>query len=120
MIARIFFIKCALLNIHQGERIVQAKDLNRIVSGLKKPAILAGDLNAIPDSRPIEILLKRWTITSEMPAEPTYPSDNPVRKLDYILYHPEDRWEVVDWEDIEEKLASDHRPYVVTLQLVLN
>ncbi len=101
-----------------ADRIAQAKDLNRILSKLKMPAILAGDLNAIPGSRPIEILLKRWTMTSETPAGPTYPSTNPEKKLDYILYHPEERWKVVDRKVIEEKVASDHRPYVVTLQLI--
>lgn len=103
-----------------ADRIAQAKNLNRILSKLKKPAILAGDLNAIPGTKPIEILLKRWTMTSEMPVEPTYPSASPEKKLDYILYHPYDRWKVIEREVIEEKVASDHRPYVVTLQLVSN
>ncbi|MFW5916043.1 MAG: endonuclease/exonuclease/phosphatase family protein [Bacteroidota bacterium] len=103
-----------------ADRIAQAKNLNHILSELDKPAILAGDLNAIPGSRPIDILLEQWTMTADTPSEPTYPSGSPERKLDYIMYHPEDRWEVVHRKVIEEKVASDHRPYVVTLKLMPN
>jgi endonuclease/exonuclease/phosphatase family metal-dependent hydrolase len=102
------------------DRIYQAKALNHILSGLNHPAILAGDLNAIPGSRTIDILLERWTMTADSEVKPTFPSVSPERKLDYILYHPEERWKVVDRKVIEEKVASDHRPYVVTLQLISN
>jgi len=101
-----------------ADRIAQAKDLNHILSELNRPAILAGDLNAIPGSRPIEILLGKWNMTADSEAKPTFPSEAPERKLDYIMYHPESRWKVIDKEVIEEKVASDHRPYVVTVKLI--
>ncbi|MEF8845984.1 MAG: endonuclease/exonuclease/phosphatase family protein [Bacteroidales bacterium] len=107
-------------HLDHTDRIYQAKALNHILSGLNNPAILAGDLNATPGSRPIDILLERWTMTADTPAEPTYPSGSPERKLDYIMFHPESRWKMVERKVIEEKVASDHRPYVVTLQLISN
>ena len=119
--ARFYFIGTHLDHTKDpADRIAQARDLNRILSKLKKPAILAGDLNAIPGSRPIEILLEKWHMSADSEAKPTFPSEAPERKLDYIMYHPESSWKVISKEVIEEKVASDHRPYVVTLQFIPN
>ena len=50
--------------------------------------------------------------------ESTYPSENPRKKIDYILFYPQHRWKVLDSKVICDTIASDHCAYLVTLQLL--
>ena len=43
-----------------------------------------------------------------MVSAPTFPSDAPVKKIDYVMYYPKDRWKVVSAEVICDSVASDH------------
>lgn len=106
---------------HEGNagREIQAKKINQVFSKNKYPTILAGDLNAIPGSGPINTLEEMWqsTYDRENP-EPTIPSDNPKVKLDYIMFYPKNRWKVLDKKVIADTYASDHCVYLVTLELL--
>jgi endonuclease/exonuclease/phosphatase family metal-dependent hydrolase len=46
----------------------------------------------------------------------TFPSDHPDRRIDYVLYQPEDAWRVVEVQVVAEEVASDHRPLLVVLE----
>lgn len=82
------------------------------------PSLFAGDLNDTPTSRVITTLKAWWFMSSgENPAF-TIPAEAPDRKIDYILYRPANRWKVIESKVIEEKVASDHRPYVTRLELL--
>ena len=102
----------------ETDRLAQVEEINRVFSQNKHPTILAGDLNAVPGSRPINILQEFWTSSyDETHIEPTSPSSNPRRKIDYVLYHPASKWKVISREVICDKIASDHCAYLVVLQL---
>jgi endonuclease/exonuclease/phosphatase family metal-dependent hydrolase len=103
----------------ENERIKQSEKLNAVFSSNKYPTILAGDLNAIPGSTPIKILQEVWTSShhDEMP-EPTFPSVNPSRKIDYVMFMPRNRWKVIETRVIQDPVASDHCAYLVTLELL--
>ncbi|WP_439182694.1 endonuclease/exonuclease/phosphatase family protein [Carboxylicivirga taeanensis] len=96
----------------------QADHLLAMSKALKYPAILAGDLNDVPGSEPIASLEQLWT-PSYNPAHPapTYPSDAPRIKIDYIMSQPADRWTLVKSEVIADTIVSDHCAYLVTLEL---
>lgn len=99
------------------DRIRQAKKLNRILPEAA-PAILAGDLNDLPGSDAINHLETRWGSSYEQTAPiPTYPSDSPKKKIDYIMFYPPGRWKVLDSEVICDKNASDHCALLVEMQL---
>ena len=96
---------------HQKEsadRIGQAKKINEVFLLNEHPTILAGDLNDTPESEPIKILKEHWTDASTTNAALTFPSDEPVKRIDYIFYRPRDRWSVVRTEVICDSVASDH------------
>jgi len=115
---KISFIGTHLDHTHKDKnRIMQVRKINQIFKNLEHPAILAGDLNAEPGSRPIDILENHWQ-SSFQKATPTYPSDKPVKKLDYIMFHPDTAWRIVSKKVIDEKIASDHCPVVVELELL--
>ncbi len=102
----------------QTDRIVQARRINKLFKKTKKPTLLAGDLNATPESDPMKILSKFWADASASDPQPTFPSSNPRRRIDYVLFRPASRWKVLETRVIDEKVASDHCPLLVVLELL--
>ena len=101
------------------DRIMQAKRINEVFATDRYPVVLAGDLNAIPGSVPIGILEEVWGSSYDRIAPaPTFPSGGPVRKIDYVMYYPRERWRVISDEVICDSVASDHCAYLVTLELM--
>lgn len=100
------------------DRVAEAKAINKLFGGDDKvPTILAGDMNAVPDSEPIKILLKRWSNATDEPASPTAPSKNPTSRIDYIFYRPTSRFRMSHAEIIAEAMASDHRPVFAAFEI---
>lgn len=99
-------------------RFAQARKLNELFAApdAKGPVLLVGDLNAVPASRTIRALRKRWTPAEPDKPAPTWPADKPNVKIDYVLYRPEGAWRVVEVKVIDERIASDHRPLLVVLE----
>ena len=103
----------------ETDRVAQAGKLNAVFGNNKYPTLLAGDFNAIPGSTPIKMLEEIWTPSYRMgQLEFTYPSSNPVKKIDYIHFYPKNKWKVLTTEVICDTIASDHCAYLVTLELL--
>tara|TARA_R110000868_G_scaffold314588_1_gene575510 strand:+ start:983 stop:1777 length:795 start_codon:yes stop_codon:yes gene_type:complete len=103
----------------EKDRISQASAINRAFSTNKFPGILAGDLNATPESKTINIFEEFWTSSYDKNgSKPTFPSDNPTKKIDYIMFYPQERWRVIERRVIQDTVASDHCAYLVTLELM--
>ena len=98
-------------------RLCQAGKLSPILAlDNRLPTILAGDLNAVPGSPPINVLLAHWAFAAADDPQPTFPSQEPRVKLDYVFYRPSASWKVIDVQVVDEQVASDHRPLLVVLQ----
>lgn len=105
----------------EKDRVAQAKKINEVFAANTYPTIMAGDLNATPGSTPITILEQHWTSTyNKNNPEATFPSDNPTKKIDYVMYAPKNKWKVINKKVIADTYASDHCVYLVTLELVDN
>lgn len=103
----------------ETDRLAQANALNHIFQNHPHPMILAGDLNDVPESEPIDILESFWTPAYQgKSAAPTYPSDGPNKKIDYVMFYPIQGWKVLERRVICDLVASDHCGYMVVLQLV--
>lgn len=102
----------------QTNRSMQVTRINEIYAACDLPALLAGDLNALPGSETMQLLGQQWHITDRTQLKPTFPAVKPRRKIDYILYKPADRWKVIKTEVIDEKVASDHCPVLAVLELL--
>lgn len=99
------------------ERQAAARRINQIVADHEEtPAVLAGDLNATPDSAVLELFGQRWQTTSKV-ALPTSPAENPRRQIDFVLFRPAARWRVAEFRVLDESIASDHRPILAVLEL---
>lgn len=94
----------------------QVAETLRYIDESSMPTILCGDLNAPPDAVELQPLRARLTDAWPASAGPgfTYPSNAPVRRIDYVLTTP--HFLVRDAKVIET-IASDHRPVVVHLEL---
>ena len=101
----------------ETDRINQANQINSIFSKDEVPTILAGDLNALPESETMQIFYKYWE-QSFSENTPTAPAKQPSAKIDYILFKPANRWRVLETMVIDEKTASDHRPVLSVLELL--
>ena len=112
----------AFFNTHldyrtQEMRVKQVEHIDHFMTDVRAPlVILAGDLNSEPSSPPMRQLLKSWRDATPDGAL-SYPSDKPVKKIDYVLYRPSPRLKLVESRVIEERVASDHRPVLAVFEV---
>jgi len=99
-------------------RIMQVDKIIESFSRNKYPTILAGDFNAQPGSATIKKITKYWTPSFGENPEPTFPSNNPQKKIDYVFYSPKNQWQVLNTKVIRDSVASDHCAYLVELELL--
>ena len=97
-------------------------DANLLALDAKKPVILCGDLNAIPSSNVIATMTSFLTNTGPID-QYTFPSDDPSRKIDYIMYAPIEHFGVQNCQVVsrgDQQVggvdASDHRPVIADIR----
>ncbi len=101
----------------ESERLASVKFINELPVFDKQPlALLAGDLNALPESKTLQLLASSWKRANEQ-VQSTFPAEKPVRQIDYILARPKSRWKTVEFRVLDEPVASDHRPVFTVLEL---
>lgn len=113
----ISFVATHLDNVSAHDRANQARLINQTFGKSSLPRLLAGDFNATPDSEAISILREAWTPTDGLDAPPTFPSNDPKIKIDYIFFAPAADWVVVETKVMRHEVASDHFALVSTLEL---
>ncbi len=102
----------------EAERFAQAKMLVELFAGETAPVLLVGDFNSEPGDPVMRLLGTEW----KLPAKPTgnrltWPSDEPQVEIDHGLYRPAERFRVIAYRVIDERMASDHRPVLLTVVL---
>ena len=101
----------------ERERLESVAVINKLADKhAELPALLAGDLNATPESKTLEQLALHWK-RANAEVLPTVPVKEPKQQIDYILLRPQNRWKVVDVNVLDEAVASDHRAIAATLEL---
>ena len=99
------------------DRLAEAKAINSLFAADQTPTILAGDMNAVPDSEPIAELTKQWSNAADPQLSPTAPSGNPRSRIDYIFYRAAPLLRLMRAEVISEAMASDHRPVLAVFEI---
>lgn len=96
----------------------QAAKIDELFGKVEGTFLLAGDLNARPESEPVKILAKNWVFATEPGGKEllTIPVDVPKQQIDYVLFRG--KFKVIEARVIEEKVASDHRPVLAVLEWV--
>jgi endonuclease/exonuclease/phosphatase family metal-dependent hydrolase len=106
-----------------AHRIAQAAHLLRLLPE-RPPVVIAGDLNANPDSRPIRTLVEAglvdaWQAAGAGPGH-TIPANAPRRRIDYVMAGPGVTVvEAAVLDDLGPAMAglSDHRPVLAVVEL---
>ncbi len=100
----------------EGERLDSVKKIRSLLPAYgDTPMVLAGDLNAEPESETMTQFGADWRRANAEPLT-TYPAEAPAKQIDYVLVRPTERWKVVDARVLEEPAASDHRPVLAVLK----
>jgi endonuclease/exonuclease/phosphatase family metal-dependent hydrolase len=110
---------CTHLDQARGpeNRLAQAEYLNDLlVHDDGQATVLAGDMNARPDTEVMELFGARWANPPAADPAPLTPTGRPRSRIDYILFRPADSWRVIESRLIDEPVASDHRPLLVVLE----
>ena len=100
------------LSIRRKVRLKQVFELAEIINDIDGPVIIAGDFNAQPDAKEIQIFLSETKLTHSN-QDFTYPSWKPKKKFDYIFTSPEITVKKSRVLDIEH---SDHKPLLIEIE----
>lgn len=117
----ITFISTHFQHNVEADRLEQASAIN-LYFGTKagfanQCLVLAGDMNATPDSKPITILQEEWTNAIDSAATPSAPSKQPMSRIDYV-FHRGPGLKLISSEVIADSMASDHRPVLAVFEEV--
>lgn len=110
------FVTTHLHHANDEFRRRQAEALNDIYQSDDTFTIIAGDLNAYPQSEPLKIFRSRWTVANDAEGLVSFPAEKPNRLIDYVLFKPAKDVKVTHQRVIDEPMASDHRPVIVELE----
>ncbi len=97
-------------------RMLQIVKINEILKDETLPVIIAGDFNATPESRVINILDTDFMRTCKTACGFTIPQVNPTKTIDYIAFKPSNVFSVAQHKVINESYASDHLPVFAILK----
>lgn len=100
----------------EAERLAQAQTVAELYAGNDLPMIVAGDFNSRPGSVVMEHMNEHWVNAEKGEDRFTFSSTEPTSEIDFILYRPAHRFEVVSIDVLDEPLISDHRPVLLALR----
>jgi endonuclease/exonuclease/phosphatase family metal-dependent hydrolase len=101
----------------ETNRIMQARFIANRYKDEKLPFIISGDLNALFNSQPMQVL---YSVATQPPLDknmPTFPSGIPTKKIDYFLLSRNYSWQCTRFDVLEEKNISDHRPVIMEINM---
>jgi len=104
-----------------GERLASVAMLKELVEQRwSVPIIVAGDMNAPPNSQVVANVNTFLTDSFVVAGGSgfTYPADEPERRIDYVMHTRHPCLRCVKHRVIAEPVASDHRPVLTTFEFV--
>ena len=110
-----YYLLCTHLSLSEPYRVESVGIIKEVVSKLDKPAFIAGDMNAKPDSKPIVAFKEYATLLSD-DSKYTFPSDDPRICIDYI-FGVNGTFKVSKNHVFYDSLFSDHVPLYVDVKV---
>jgi endonuclease/exonuclease/phosphatase family metal-dependent hydrolase len=108
-----FLVHLALSYKARQEQILH---LYNLVKKTNRPYSLAGDFNAFMGENEIQLLMSASGLqNADQEMQPSYPSHNPRKHLDFILHSPEIKINKFWMPDVQ---LSDHLPLVVDFEVL--
>ena len=114
---RDYIFCCTHFSLNADDRFASVDIINNVIKNYEKPVILAGDINATPNSTVLKKFSQNWTVLSDT-ARFTYSADNPKETIDYILGYNTKEYSYSVWRrQVFSTLASDHLPLFADIRL---
>jgi endonuclease/exonuclease/phosphatase family metal-dependent hydrolase len=111
----IFLVHLSLKFRHRHD---QLRHLHQLVKQSKKPVLVAGDFNTFWGDDEIYLFMEASGLKSaNRSGLPSYPSRNPRKELDFILYSKEIEMTHFEVPDVR---FSDHRPLICDFEIRKN
>jgi endonuclease/exonuclease/phosphatase family metal-dependent hydrolase len=113
------FVGCHLA-LHRKQRLREVERVIRAAAALDGPVVVAGDLNERPGGPSWRRLREAGFIVQGTPDWPTFPADDPVKRIDAVLVPDGVRVRHHGDPGVPNGLlatASDHRPVLAVLDL---
>ena len=109
-----YYYCCTHLSLHEDDRVTSVAIIIEELSKLDKPAIIAGDFNAQPNSFPMMALGRKFHVFEKSGTPYTFPANEPEREIDYVALYTGGgaTAEVVEHRVISAPVESDHAPMV--------
>ncbi len=98
------------IGLSEKERMQQVKFIEKKLKSKKGKVILAGDMNATPESAEMQRLYKSWKEVTGKGF--TFSTFEPKIKIDYIFCRPSEDFDLISTETDYEKKLSDHFPVI--------
>jgi endonuclease/exonuclease/phosphatase family metal-dependent hydrolase len=117
-----FLFGCTHLDLDARERLASVEVISTWCAELPAlPFVLCGDFNSVPDDAILTRMEDHWTLAGSGVSAwgATYPADRPEVRIDHMAYRPESAWRVQGIDVMNEPVASDHRPLVGEMDLVV-
>ena len=110
-------VVCTHFSLTPEDRVTSVGILTAACEGITKPILIGGDFNETPADAAIGMMKRRFTLLTD--PEPSYPADAPQWCLDYVwgMNLSEGADAVRQKILLDEKEASDHRPWIVDVKL---
>ncbi len=105
------------LDLNNEHRMLQIKEINRVIGSKKADVILAGDLNLTSTTPAMKLLEQYFTRSCTENCAPTIPQDNPTEEIDFILLKKGSKMKVISHQVFPNIDASDHLPVMAVYQL---
>lgn len=109
-----------LLNTHfsltEQSRLESVGIVTALADEFSKPVVICGDFNMKPGSRAFSSMEERWAALSDTTMR-TFPANEPRLTIDYFWGLEGYDYSVKSFSVVDEPVASDHRPLLLTLTL---
>lgn len=114
-----FWIGCTHLSLTPEDQLASLPIIRQFASGIKKPFLLAGDWNALPNDATIREIQKDFVLLNDT-EQPTYPADKPKQLLDYIAVWKNTGKYILkkNFSVIPDMQSSDHRPIMAKIRFL--
>ena len=114
-----YYFCCTHFSLHEEYRLKAVDIITEEASKLDKPVIIAGDLNALPDSSVLSSLRKNFEVFEKSGSPLTFPASAPNREIDYVAMYKTPRYYPIVYEHyvVNAPVESDHRPIFASVEL---
>ena len=110
-----YYYCCTHLSLHEEDRITSIGIIVDELSKLDKPVMIAGDFNARPNSKPMQLMAEHFHIFKKTEGDGlTIYSNKPVAEIDFICLFTDKgaKADVTSHKVIYAPVESDHSPIV--------